>query len=72
MVYAFKITEATFLAPFDYFRLVLTTLIGWLIFNEWPDSYTWLGAAIIFLSTFYIMRREAILKRKRPKPVIMK
>jgi len=72
MVNAFKLTEATFLAPFDYFRLILSALIGWLVFNEWPDSYTWLGAAIIFLSTFYIMRREASLKRKRPEPVSLK
>ena len=64
-VSAFKLAEATFLAPFDYLRLVFSTGLGWLIFSEWPDAYTWLGAAIIFLSTFYIIRREASLKRTR-------
>ena len=70
MVNAFKDAEATFLAPFDYLRLILSTAIGWYLFSEWPDLFTWIGAAIIFASTFYILRREAILKRtKKPNSI---
>ncbi|WP_180966696.1 DMT family transporter [Cohaesibacter celericrescens] len=63
MVHAFKWTKATTLAPFDYMRLLFSTAFGWFLFDEFPDGYTWLGAAVIFASTFYIMRREAKLKK---------
>nr|WP_321980237.1 DMT family transporter [uncultured Cohaesibacter sp.] len=65
MLHSFKRAEATALAPFDYLRLVLSAALGWYMFNEWPDVYTWIGAAIIFASTFYIMRREAKLGKER-------
>ena len=65
MVHAFKLSEATALAPFDYIRLLFSTAFGWILFNEWPDILTWIGAGIIFSSTFYIMRREAKLKKTR-------
>ncbi|SNY94314.1 Permease of the drug/metabolite transporter (DMT) superfamily [Cohaesibacter sp. ES.047] len=68
MVTSFKLTPATVLAPFDYLRLIFATALGWYIFGEWPDHYTWIGAAIIFASTFYIMRREAKLKKKPVRP----
>ena len=64
-LHSFKRAEATALAPFDYLRLVLSAALGWYMFNEWPDAYTWLGAIIIFASTFYIMRREAKLGKAR-------
>ncbi len=65
MVHAFKRAETTALAPFDYMRLILSTIVGWYMFNEWPDAFTWIGAAIIFASTFYIMRREAKLEKAK-------
>ncbi len=65
MLHSFKRAEATALAPFDYLRLVMSAALGWYMFNEWPDSYTWIGAAIIFTSTFYIMHREAQLGKER-------
>ena len=68
-VNAIKLAEATFLAPFDYLRLLVTTALGWVLFSEWPDLYTWLGAAIIFASTLYILRREAGLKKAPPAQV---
>ena len=68
MVHAYKLAETTRLAPFDYMRLIFSTILGFYLFNEWPDTYTWLGASIIFASTFYIMRREAKLKKDFPKP----
>jgi drug/metabolite transporter (DMT)-like permease len=31
-----------------------------------PDSWTWVGAAIIAGSAIYIARREALVARQRP------
>lgn len=63
MVHAYKAAEASALAPLDYLRLLLMTLLGWLVFNEWPDPRTWVGAAIILASALFILYREG--KRKR-------
>ena len=56
---AFRTGEASFIAPFDYTKLVFALLIGFLLFDEVPDAWTLGGAAVIVASTFYIARREA-------------
>lgn len=66
-ILAFRSGEASFIAPVDYVRLVSAAAIGFVVFAEVPVIWTWLGAAIIMASTFYIMRREARLGRA-PKP----
>jgi drug/metabolite transporter (DMT)-like permease len=38
-------------------------LIGYLVFSELPDIWTWFGGAIIIASTTYVARREALLGR---------
>ncbi|MEX2201058.1 MAG: DMT family transporter [Dongiaceae bacterium] len=66
-ILAFRSGEASFVAPVDYVRLISAAAIGFLVFAELPAIWTWLGAAIIMASTFYIMRREARLGRM-PRP----
>jgi drug/metabolite transporter (DMT)-like permease len=34
-------------------------VIAWFIFSEVPDIWTWIGGAVIFISTAYITHREA-------------
>ncbi len=51
--------EATAVMPFDYTRLILSGLAGYIFFLEIPDAYTIIGAALIVGATFYIARREA-------------
>ena len=57
--------EAAVLAPIDYARLVLSVIAGLLVFGEWPDVFTWLGAGVIVVSTLYITVREIQFKRAR-------
>jgi drug/metabolite transporter (DMT)-like permease len=65
-ILAFRAGEASVVAPFDYLRLLFAGLIGALLFDEFPDLWTYLGAAIIVMSTVYIAQREARLKRTGP------
>jgi drug/metabolite transporter (DMT)-like permease len=51
------------LMPFDFLKLVWTAFLGIVIFAEVPDALTWVGAAIVFASSFYIVWREAKLRR---------
>ncbi len=61
IVRAYRIAEATAIAPFDYARLLFATGFGIVLFAEFPDAWTVLGAGIIVASTVYIARREARL-----------
>ena len=59
IIKAYKAGEATFVAPFDYAKLLIGGLLGYFVFAEIPDLWTLLGAAVIVASTVYIARREA-------------
>ena len=71
MTKAFAVAETTVIMPFDFTRLPFTALIGYIAFSEVPDIWTWVGAAVIFSSTFYITYREAQIERtaaaRRPR-----
>jgi drug/metabolite transporter (DMT)-like permease len=60
--------DATVMAPVDYSRLVFAIIIGYLMFNEIPNSLTLLGAAIIIASTLYITIRESRLGVPKTAP----
>ncbi len=45
--------------PLDFLRLPWAALVGWVLFRELPDAWTWVGAAVIFAASTYVMRREA-------------
>ena len=47
---AFRLSQASFLAPIQYFHIIPVLLIGYLIFSEIPNYQTLLGALIIILS----------------------
>lgn len=55
---AFRVGDATYVAPFDYSKIVVAALLGFLYFAEIPDAWSIAGAAIIVASTYYISRRE--------------
>ena len=56
---ALKKADASLIAAFDFLRLPFTAAFGFALFGEVPDEFVWAGAAIIFISTYYIARREA-------------
>jgi len=58
----FASTEASLVMTFDFSRLPFAVLIGWWMFGEVTDIWTWVGAAVIFASAIYITRREAKLR----------
>jgi drug/metabolite transporter (DMT)-like permease len=58
----FASTDASLVMTFDFSRLPFAVLIGWLMFGEVADIWTWVGAAVIFASAIYITRREARLR----------
>ncbi|MDX5361165.1 MAG: DMT family transporter [Alphaproteobacteria bacterium] len=65
VIKAFRTAEASFLAPFDYSKLLLAIALGWILFDEVPGVWTYAGAAMIVAATLYIAHREARLARLR-------
>lgn len=55
---AFRRTSASTLAPFQYLEIIGATIIGYLVFGDFPDFWTWVGAAIILASGLYVFQRE--------------
>ncbi len=64
LIRAFRVGEASFVAPFDYSKLVIAGLIGFFVFSEVPDAWALIGAGVIVASTLYIARREATVGRR--------
>ena len=64
---SFKESDATFVMPLHFSKLIWASLIGIFLFSEIPDLWTWLGAIIIFISVIYITYRESFLKKDSPE-----
>ncbi len=63
LMQAFKLGEASALAPFDYARLPFAAAFGWFFFGELLDGWAIAGVLVIILSSAYIAWREAQLTR---------
>ena len=55
---SFKEADATAAFPFDFTKLFWAAVIGYFLFGEIPDAWTWLGGAMIFFAVAYIADRE--------------
>lgn len=55
---AYNLADASYIQPFDFIKLPLNVLAGWLVFNWVPPGKLWLGAAIIIGATMYITHAE--------------
>ena len=55
--------DASAVMPLDFMRLPFAAIIGFLAFSETPDVWTFAGAAVIFISSIYIARRESLDRR---------
>ena len=62
MAKAMQLGETTAVMPVDFTRLLWAAGIGYLMFAEFPDLWTWVGGTVVFASTLYITYREARIK----------
>jgi drug/metabolite transporter (DMT)-like permease len=60
---AYAAADASVVMPFDYLRLPLGAMFGFVLFAERPDLWTFAGAGIIAGSSIYIAYRESKLAR---------
>jgi len=54
--------EIGVVAPFDFVRLPMAALLGFLVFDEIPDAWSVMGTLVIIGASLYIARREAQIR----------
>lgn len=62
LIRSFSIAEASSVAPFGYAGIVLATFWGIILYGEYPDLLTIIGASIIVIAGLYVWRRETQAK----------
>ena len=60
----YRAAEASLVMTFEFSRLPFVVAVGYFMFGELIDKWTWIGAAIVFASAVYITQREAKLRRE--------
>lgn len=53
-----RLGDIGFVAPFRYTSLLVALILGYFMFNEWPDELTMLGAAIVVATGLFTLYRE--------------
>ena len=56
----YQLADITLLQPIGFLSLIWNTLLGYFLFFQKPDAWTFVGAAVIFGSALYISHREAV------------
>lgn len=54
VVRALAYAPANVVSPFQYFQLIGSVLVGYLMFNQLPDAWTWVGAGIIVTAGLFL------------------
>lgn len=56
--------EASLVEPVMFIRMPIVAVIGYFLFAQVPDGWSWVGATVIFTSTYVLARREAALQSR--------
>jgi drug/metabolite transporter (DMT)-like permease len=56
---AMMLADAGVISPFNYWQLVGAVAVGWAMFGELPDAWTWVGAALIVGAGLHVGWRES-------------
>ena len=71
IIESFRLGAVGLVGPFKYTSLVWAVLLGFLVWGDLPDPWTWVGSTLVVGSGLYIWRRElalAKLRRSRVTP----
>jgi drug/metabolite transporter (DMT)-like permease len=66
LIRALSVAQAGIVAPFSYSGILFATIWGMLLFGEYPDALTLLGALVIVGAGLYVWQRETRLRAARP------
>jgi S-adenosylmethionine uptake transporter len=62
----YKIADATYLQPFGDLKVPLSAVLGWILLNQVPSAWFWLGAAMIIGASIFIFVVETQRTKSLP------
>jgi len=60
---AYRLAETNFVAPFEYSAMIWAVFYGIVLFGDFPDFFTWVGAAIVVVAGILMILRDRALDR---------
>ena len=63
MSQAYRTTEASLVAPFEYVGMPMAIFWGVVVFGTWPDATAWAGIALICGAGLYTLWRETMRRK---------
>lgn len=64
MTYALSLAPSSTLAPLQYLELPVATLLGYLVFRDFPNALSLTGIAIIISAGLYMIHRERVAAKR--------
>lgn len=68
MIESFRYGEAGLVVPFKYLNMVFAVTLGFVLWGDLPDAWTWTGSGVLITSGLYILHRERIRHRTPTLP----
>ncbi|MDH3690766.1 MAG: DMT family transporter [Gammaproteobacteria bacterium] len=59
LIKAYESAKASIVAPFVYSELLWATALGWIVFAQFPDFWTFVGAGVIVATGIYVLGYES-------------
>lgn len=69
LILAHARAPAPILSPFIYTQIVWMMAFGYILFGDWPDTWTLIGTSIVIASGLYLLYRERV-RQAEPKAVV--
>lgn len=63
-VLVMRVGEISFIAPFRYTGLVFALILGFVVFGDWPERLTLVGAGIVVATGIFTLYRERVVARR--------
>lgn len=70
LIKALTLAPATLLQPFNYLQLVWSIIVGWIVFRDMPDIWTFVGGFIVVGSGLFVFYREQKRAAERKKQLL--
>ena len=64
---AYDYAEASLLSPFNYTEMITAVIVGWYFFNDFPDTWTFTGVAILISCAIYVSWQEGARRISTPE-----
>jgi drug/metabolite transporter (DMT)-like permease len=61
-VFAYKLAEANFIAPFEYSAMFWAVVWGMVLFRDFPDLWTWAGALVVVGAGLFMISMDRVYR----------